>query len=56
MIPINMSYLLCGFLGTKIGKTPPITPNMALNKIMGKIEAPMIQDQSYLLTEILRTG
>jgi len=32
-----------------MGKTPPITPNMALNKMMGKIDAPMMYAQTFLM-------
>jgi len=42
-------------LGTNIGKTPPMTPKIALNKIIGKIEAPMVKYQSYIFTIIIDT-
>jgi hypothetical protein len=38
-----------------MGKTPPMTPKIALNKIIGKIEAPMMKYQSYILTIIIDT-
>ena len=40
---LRSTYLLWGFLGTNMGNTPPITPKIALNKMIGKIDAPILK-------------
>jgi hypothetical protein len=42
------TYLLCGLLGTNIGNTPPMIPKIAEKRIRGKIDAPMMNQWSYV--------